>query len=206
MMALVQRAYAYDPTFDAKEYAVRAAVRKDFTSGKTANNINSLNTAIGHLDQMYEKAQALDNSKVPLWNWVANKGLQATGDKRVAGFNTTATAVESELASVFKGMGATDQEIKAWRDGFSSSSSPAQFRESIVDASTKLMGSRLDALRNKYQQGMGKPADFKMLSEKSHQILKKIGADTNMIDPGEKQDMGGGAAPQKIGRFTVEVQ
>ena len=192
MMALVKKAYEYNPTFDTKEYAVKAAVRKDFTSGKTANNINSLNTAVGHLEQMFDKAQALKNTDIPAWNWIANKGLQATGDKRIAGFNQTAIAVESELASVFKGMGATDQEIKAWRDGFSSSSSPAQFKESIVDSSTKLMGSRLDALRNKYEQGMGEPANFKLLSKRSHDILKKMGADTNMIDPGESEAGRGG--------------
>ena len=42
----------YDPNFDTVNYNARAATRKDFTSGKSAQNITSFNTAIGHLDHL----------------------------------------------------------------------------------------------------------------------------------------------------------
>jgi hypothetical protein len=46
---LIAAATQYDPTLDAANAATRVATRKDFTSGKSAQNITALNTVIGHL-------------------------------------------------------------------------------------------------------------------------------------------------------------
>ena len=178
---ILERAASYDPSFDASQYNVRMALKRDFNSGKSAQNIRSLNTAIGHLDTLAEKAKALDNFNLPAWNWVENKRISAMGDKRVTGFLNAATAVESELAAVFKGMGATDQEIKQWRANLSENQSPAQLKESIGTA-IELLSSRLGALQSQYETGLGKPKDFKFLSPKSEAILKKLGVDTSIID------------------------
>jgi hypothetical protein len=45
----------YDPGFDEVNYTGRSATRRDFTSGKAANNIRALNTAIGHLGHLEEQ-------------------------------------------------------------------------------------------------------------------------------------------------------
>ncbi len=164
----------YDPSFDQTAYNSRARVRQDFTSGKAAFNIRSLNTAVSHLDELSRAAEGLENRSVSWWNTVVNKGLTVTGDPRVTTFNVAANAVESELASVFKGMGATDQEIKAWREQLSASQSPAQLRGNINEAIT-LMSGRLSALRAQWQVGMGKPADFRILSNESRNILNRLG-------------------------------
>lgn len=184
MMALVQRAYQYDPTFDAKEYATRAGVRKDFTSGKASQTILSLNTAVGHLNSLAKAANDLDNAPVQLWNKVINAGFTATGDPRVTKFNTAANAVAGELATVFKNTSGTDQEIKSWHDKISSSQSPEQLKANINEA-IHLIGSRLEALHNKYEQGMGRKADFQILSPKSRQILQGLGVDMSQYDPAE---------------------
>lgn len=183
MMALVKRAYAYDPTFDAKEYATRAGVRKDFTSGKASQTILSLNTAVGHLNSLAKAANDLDNGSVQKWNQFRNAlttGL--TDDARVTKFNTTANAVAGELATVFKNTSGTDQEIKSWHDKISSSQTPGQLKANIKEA-IDLIGSRLHSLHNKYEQGMGKKADFQILSPKSRQILRGLGVDMNQFDP-----------------------
>jgi hypothetical protein len=182
MMALVKRAYVYDPTFDAKEYATRAAVRKDFTSGKASQTSLSLNTAVGHLASLSKAATDLDNSSLQLWNTISNKGLAATGDPRTVRFNTAANAVAGELATVFKNTSGTDQEIKSWKDQISTSQSPQQLQASINEA-VLLIGSRLEALHNKYEQGLGRKADFQILSAKSRQILKGLGVDVDKYDP-----------------------
>lgn len=178
---ILGRAALYDPSFDATQYQVRMSVKRGFNSGKEATNIRGLNTAISHLETMADKAKALNNSSLPIWNSIINSGISAVGDPRVVGLNTTATAVESELASVFKGMGATDQEIKAWRANFNSSQSPAQIKESIGTA-IELLGGRLQALNSQYETGMGRPKDFHFLSDKSRAILKKLGANVDAID------------------------
>lgn len=183
MMALVQRAYAYDPTFDAKEYQTRAGVRRDFTSGKASQTILSLNTAVGHLNSLAKAANDLDNGSVQGWNKFRNAlttGL--SDDSRVTKFNTTANAVAGELATVFKNTSGTDQEIKSWHDKISSSQTPKQLKDNIGEA-IQLIGSRLEALNNKYEQGMGKKADFQLLSPKSREILKGLGVDVDKFDP-----------------------
>lgn len=166
----------YDPTFDMSQYTARAATRKDFTSGKAAGNIRSINTAVKHLDSLANAAEKLDNRAVQLWNALANKVITSVGDPRVVRFNSAANAVESEMASVFKGMGATDQEIKAWRDQLNASQSPEQLNVAI-DTMIELMGGRLAALENQWQTNMGKPVDFRILSPESDRILKELGAD-----------------------------
>lgn len=178
---IIDLAGQYDPSFDANQYGTRTKIRSDFTAGKSAQNIRSLNTAVGHLDTLKQKADALQNAPVKLWNTIKNVGFNETGDKRVTEFNNAATAVENELATVFKGTGATDQEINAWRENLNSSQSPEQLKGAINTA-IELMGSRLDALQSQYETGMGKPKDFKFLNDKSQSILKNLGADIGTSD------------------------
>ena len=177
----------YDPSFDSTQYNARLKLKNDFVSGKAAVNIRSLNTAVGHLDTLKQKAEALNNGGIPLWNKIANVGLSETGDKRVTEFNNAATAVESELAAVFKGMGATDQEIKQWRANLDASQSPEQLKGAI-DTAVELMGSRLDALQSQYETGMGKQKDFKFLNDKSQKILKDMGIEIGTLDYSTKEN------------------
>ena len=188
---ILQRAALYDSSFDAAQYSVRLSLRRDFTSGNASKNVRSLNTAVGHLESLSKAAKELDNADIQLWNTIANKGFTATGDPRVTNFNTAATAVAGELATVFKNTSGTDQEIKSWRDNISSSQSPQQMKESI-DTAIELLGGRLAALSNQYETGMGKPKDYRFLSPKSLKILKSLNVDIDSIDPmaGEK-----GASP-----------
>jgi len=179
---ILGRTSTYKPEFDASQYNVRVKLKSDFTSGKSANNIRSLNTAIGHLDTLDKKMKALDNRSWQFWNKAVNAGQSALGDPRVRGVLVSATAVESELAAVFKGMGATDQEIKAWRENFSTADSPAKQKEAIKTA-IELLGGRLSALTSQYETGLGEPKNFHMLNDKSRSILKRLGADIEAMDP-----------------------
>jgi hypothetical protein len=185
-------AKALDPSFDETQYKSRAAVRKDFTSGKAAFNIRSLNTAIGHLDAFAKAGAELQNGSVQLWNRIANSTLNATGDPRVAKFLAAADAVSGEAATIFKGTSGTDQEIKAWREHLSSASSPEQIK-ATTEQLIELMASRLEALDGQYQSGMNKPRDFRFLNDKSAAILEKLGA-THMLEldrAGARMEQGG---------------
>ncbi len=168
----------FDPSFDNQNYPIRQALRKSFTSGADAKNITSLNTAVHHLDQLDNSMTALGNRSMPLWNTLANKFEAATGDPKLIRAANDLNAVKGELAATFNGTGATDQEIKAWEGGFSSSSSPAQAKASIQEG-VKLLQGRLDALIDKYQAGMGTTRDLQILSPKSIQTLQKLGVDVD---------------------------
>lgn len=191
-------AKAYDPSFDATQYGARQKLRTDFTSGKGSQNIRSLNTVVGHLDTLKQKADALKNYSVPLANTVRNFLKTETGNPSIVEFNNAANAVESELATAFKGTGATDQEIKAWRANLGAAQSPDQLHGAIETA-IELLGSRLDAMKNQWQVGMGKPSDFEILTPKSQGIidaLKRGGATPASAVP----------SGRRVGLFTVEEQ
>lgn len=208
---VLQAASEYDHDFNAANYKIRAKLRESFTSGTDSKNINSINTLVGHLEALSKSADGLDNGRIPIWNKVENLTTTATGGSRVKKFNMDLGAVESELATVFKNTGATDQEIKAWRERISAADSPAQLHAEIQEA-IKLMSSRLEALRNKYYSGMGNTAKkLTILSPKSKKILQGMGVDVNQLDPDNQPDDSSGSnngkgGPQKIGRFTVEAQ
>jgi len=193
---VLQRAVELNPTFDATNYKARQVMRTDFASGRNSRNIVSLNTAVDHLSNLAKAGETLSNSPVQVWNYIKNKGLEQTGDKRVVEFKNAATAVESELASVFKGTGATDQEIKQWRANLSSAQSPEQLQGAVAQA-VKLMQGRLDAIDNIWLQTMGSPRDIPVFSKKSRQIIDDLGLSTELSDTAETVEStpGKGSAP-----------
>lgn len=195
---ILNRAGLYDPTFDQTQYGARQKLRADFTSGQGARNIRSLNTAVGHLDTLRAKADALNNFSIPIANRVINAAESSLGDPRMVAFNNAATAVENELANVFKGTGATDQEVKQWRESLNASQSPAQFAGAINTA-IELLGSRLDALKSQWETGMGKPSDFEILTPKSRGIIQKLSGQSLPSGANDK-------APTRIGRFEILEQ
>lgn len=200
-IALLSRVSLYDSNFDNQKYPIRQALRVSFTSGPDAKNITSLNTAIHHLDQLDRSSTDLGNRSMPLWNSIANKFEAATGDPKLIKVANDLNAVKGELAATFKGTGATDQEIKAWTGGFSSSSSPAQFKASIQEG-VKLLQGRLDALIDKYQTGMGTTKDLQILSPKSIETLRRIGVDVERYKAYAK----GGSNGTRASGLTSDAQ
>lgn len=164
-----------DPSYDEKEYGTRSKLQSDFRSGKSAQNIRSLNTAIDHLDAMASSGTALHNTNYQAPNWVKNTVAPWFGATAPGQFHKDVNAVAGELSQLFKGTGATDKEIESWKKDMSAAQTPAQIRTGINEA-LKLMGGRYDALENQYTTGMGRPRDFQMLSPHSQKILSNLGA------------------------------
>lgn len=183
---------AYDPTFDASQYPVRMAVRKDFTSGDSSKKILGLNTAVGHINSLVKASRGLENSNWQTGNKAANilaKYFPVTDalvarQGKVTAVKTDFNAVKGEMASIFKQSGATDQEIKSWQETVDdpTTATPPSWK-AFINSSIKLMGSRLDSLQNKYEVGIGKPKNMRFLSSKSRQILTDIGVDVEKLDP-----------------------
>jgi len=130
--------------------------------------LESLNTAGTEVDK-----GLVNEGSTPLLNRAQNFIRTQSGDDRTTRFGAAANAVESELASLFKGMGATDQEIKAWREQVNAYASPEQKR-GFLEMAADLMLSRLEALQNQYSTGLGKPSDQGFLTPKNEKILDDL--------------------------------
>jgi hypothetical protein len=182
---LIAAATQYDPTLDAANAATRVATRKDFTSGPTAKNITSLNTALGHLGTLKQAADGLENRSFPLWNTLANAAETAVGDPRVKNFTIARDAVANELMRVFRGAGSGSmQEIEEWKNTIDSADSPAQLHAAIGKA-VELLDSRLQALGDQYQRGMGQSKDpVTLLSPHAQKVFQALGpGGTGQIPP-----------------------
>ena len=186
--AALNAALEVDPSYNASQHKIRESTRKSFTSGKDAQNVTSINTLVGHLNSLDEATKGLGNTWSQTYNKLGNWMSSETGNPKVTKFEMAAGAVESELASVFKGTGATDQEIKQWREKIKSSSSPEQLH-TVVHEGVDLMASRLQALKGKYENGMGPYGDMQILNPKSRSILEKlVGKEAvNALEPEKQQ-------------------
>jgi hypothetical protein len=168
-IALAQQ---YDPSYDSKQYSTRQATMKAFTSGQYSQNINSLNTAIGHISDILSNTKSLANSNIPAWNALANSVKSALGAGGVTRASTNLSAATSELASTFKGSGATDAEIKQLGT-IDANSSPEQV-QAYIETAAQLLASRLQALTDTYTSGMGKAPANSFLSPTSVAALQAL--------------------------------
>ena len=193
---MLQAVANYDPSFDAVNYNARYRTRADFTSGATSKNITAINTAIGHLGTLLGSSEDLGNYNVHFVNTVRNWVNEAKGGESAAkinNFNTARTAVANELTRVFRGTGGAEADIKEWEERIHAAQSPAELQGAVGQA-VHLLASRLDALQNTYQRGMGTTADvFDLLSPKAKQTLASLPGGSAML---KEEPKPAAAAPQ----------
>lgn len=174
---LMDAVMKYDPTANEINLPARKATRKDFTSGKSAENIKALNTAIAHLGALSENFTKLDNSTFTPYNTAVNY-IGEKGDKQIQDASSRVTAdadaVASEMAKVFRSTGMSTTEIEGWKKQISTSASPTQSKAFIEEA-LKLMKGRLDEIGHQYNQGMGKTQDpLELLNPKAAKTFKAL--------------------------------
>jgi hypothetical protein len=180
-----------DPSFDMVNFGARAASRKDFTSGKSAQNITSFNTAIGHLGTLDEAIDGLHNTASPTWNAVANAvsarnpydtNFQAA-QKR---FAAAKQAVVDELTRAFRGSGGNVHDIRGWEETINQADSP-QAAHAAVKQAVELLDSRIQSVADQYNRGMGTTSDrLDLLSPKAKATVQRL--------IGEAPQAGGGNA------------
>ena len=202
--ALLDAVTAYDPTFDAANATSRVKTRVDFTSGKSAQAVTALNTAMGHLFHLDDQVYDLGNS--PIFGGLVNPIRRAAqtgimGSQAYTNFEQTKVAAASEMRKVFSNTnGGTLPELQAWEASLDSAKSPEQLHGAIKNG-VILMGARLDALRDQYAHGMNR-------SDMTPQFIRPMIVDAANhrfgIDLGNSQPprVGSPAAPRTASRGT----
>jgi hypothetical protein len=174
LQPLIQAVSQYDPNFDAVNYMSRYRTRQAFTSGQESRNITSLNTVIGHLDNLKQLGEALNNNDIPLANKVLNHIATAFGSSKVTNFDTAKNAVADELERTFRGTAGSVTGIKGWSEQLTSDASPEQ-QKGAWKVLGNLLDSRVDALGDTYSRGMGKTTDgLTLLSPKSQTAYEEL--------------------------------
>lgn len=162
----------YDPAFDAVNYNARAATRRDFTSGKTADQIRSINTAIGHLGQLSDLADALNNGNVEKINAARNWLKTQFGYTGPTDFDTVLNRVAPEITRVWRGTGGNEADITRDIETMKNSRAPQIIHGAIAQLGG-MLESQLDSTKERYRQGMG-TADIEVLRPDSRQTLTTL--------------------------------
>lgn len=194
MNKVVEQIQTIWPGTDLQALQARYDVRKDFTSGKTANNITALNTALSHLDKLSRNADVLDNGAFRFGNKLGNVLKTQTGDSRVRVLNSDIHAVTGELANTFKQSGATDQEIHNFQSALDAADSKEVIKN-VVDEFIGLIGGRTQPLLERYQNAFGPDASFPVVGRSGQAVLQKHGFEWNpqtgdILKAGDQQQGG----------------
>jgi hypothetical protein len=170
----------YDPSFSAD----RANERKAFSSGKQGQNIQALNTATVHLDQLKDAAAALGNGAFVPGNQAYNAVAQTFGAAAPTSFEALKNVAAGELANAYKGS-ATDEEIKNISKTITGAQSPNQLAGTL---STQLhaLAAKLNTYDEQYHQKI--PNDtFSPVLPTARAVFEKNG-----IHPGAGAGSGSG--------------
>lgn len=179
--AILQMVGQYDPSFDAVNYNARNRMRSSLAStqsGSMGGNLTKINTAIGHLDSFDKAAQAMDNGDYPGMNKFLNWIGPQVGDTSLAGrmrtFEQAKEAVSNELMSVFRGTGAASSDTAKWAETFNAADSPKALRSAVTSA-VSLLKSRIEAITQTYQNGMGTTEEpLQMVYPKAAKTLARL--------------------------------
>lgn len=178
---MFEDASKYDPTFDATNYRARSNLRANMASGPMSQNRTSFNTVMGHIDALANDIDKLPNTGIlpGVFNPLIQGYKRNTGDKEYQAlegkFRTDKTAVADELAKVFKGTGASNlHDIIEWNKTFDQANSPAALK-AAVKAAVDLVKSRIDAMGDTYNTGMGTKIDpVTWLSPKARKVYDRM--------------------------------
>src|SRR3982750_47056 len=156
---------------------------KAFGTGTQGQQITAINTAIGHLSDGLDAAEAMGNNSFRPGNKVYNKVRTAFGSDAVTNFDQFKRALAGEVVRSLTGR-VTQSELEDFSNTISSSSSPQQLRKALKN-NAEIMGSKLNAL-----QDTGKRMDLKdtdkYVSPRSKEALGKMGLDPETMRPVSK--------------------
>lgn len=171
---MIRSVAQYDPTFDAVNYGSRYATRKDFTSGKSAQNLNALNTAIGHAAQLYSQIPDVNSSSFPLFNAVGNAFSKGVGGAGVPNWDQTAAALASEATRVFRGDSGAEADVNRYLQQLSANGSREQ-KQAVLRNLAGLFNSRIEQLGSMYNKGMGTTDQpLPMLNPNTSRIMEAL--------------------------------
>lgn len=172
------------PNVAQYDYPAIQKTRESATSGTLSKSNNAINTALGHVATLAEKASALDNSSLPVWNTVANAADNATGGKALIGFNQAVASLAPEIVSAYRAGGGSEADIQAQLKTLgNSSASPDQQKEALTTIA-ELLKSKIDANYDQYSKGMGPAAkQDSFYTPKTIATLQKFGVP---LDPNQK--------------------
>lgn len=173
---------ALDPQHDDSTFPARNKMMTGMTSGKEGQQINAVNTALGHVGVLNDAIDGLQNHDTKILNDVGNRlGIQfgsKSGDA-TAMFNTIVHRVGPELAAAYIQGGGGEGERGTTAADFDASLAPSILHGNTA-ITAKLLRSKIGSLENQYKNTMGRD-DFqqRFLTPEAQSTLNKLSPQAN---------------------------
>lgn len=164
----------YDPMFDFTNASARVKTAQSFSpGGQQGQAINAFDTALRHASVLVDLADKLDNGPLRKLNSISNWMKTETGSPDVKRFENVRGKFAEEMTKAWRGTGGTQANINAELDVINAADSPAALRKVLAD-DVELLGGKIGALEDQYQQTMNKPGKF--ITPTAQKAIEKIKA------------------------------
>lgn len=138
-----------DPTYDETTFPARNKILTSFTSGPESKSINAINTALGHLGELKDAADAASQNNIPLLHSIASKVGAAVGQDAPTTYNLILHRVSPELTAAYVQGGGGEGERGANEADFALSKGASQINSNLAE-SAKLLRSKISAQENQW--------------------------------------------------------
>jgi hypothetical protein len=150
---IMARVTELNPGYNAGDFPLAQRTRESVANGPLGIGITAANTVMQHANEFRENAAALNNGRIPAFNWIANTVLDATGSARPLSLQETVSALASEARKVYAGSGGgTQSDLDSWEKNFPVNGSPVQQNTAMKELSVLLSG-RLTAVADQINKG-----------------------------------------------------
>lgn len=149
--AIMNEVRTLDPSHDATAFPARNQIQKEYTKSATDGQIGAINTALGHLGELYEAAKLIGGSDLPALHALQNKWHMAIGDDANATYNYIANKVGDETTSAYIKGGGGEKDREADQKSFSLANGQKAIIGTIGSAAS-LLNSKIASQRNNWQQ------------------------------------------------------
>lgn len=172
---LIQAAHQYDPSLDQASAGARFATRKAFSAGGTeSKTINNLNTAIGHAGTLLDQISGTFSGPSPILNGIANFASTQTGHAGPTLFKDTAGKLAEELTAVYRNGGGAEKDVVRALQSMTENASD-DTKRAVLGNTVDLLQSKMDALGDQYNRGMGTTKEpLELLNAHAQATFKKL--------------------------------
>lgn len=162
---------------------VQLTYQKDFTSGKTATQVNALNTAVGHLFDANSIYSTINNGQIPGFNSVGAYLKSATGQAAVKNYQQAQSLVSDEIAGAYGADAASD---RAKQQAIGSAVDSPDQHTGYVQTAAALLSSKIASNVQAYRTAMGQnPSSLDLFISPANQVkLAAMGINVSGLVPG----------------------
>jgi hypothetical protein len=173
-----------NPNYDRNNFGAVKKMEDEFASskpGSAGGNLLSFNTATGHLAQLYDASQALQNGDVQALNGIANRLSAQFGSRVAPNFEAIKGVLVGELGRLMKQSAPDVEEMAQISKSLSQANSPEQFKGVVQQYAHAMLQKGLPLVR-KYADYTGElpPSTF---DPQTLATFQKLGIDVQSMLP-----------------------